>query len=87
MKIRTEKEYNFSVTLCDGYIAKGIYTVKAASKTEAQEKALTEICDKLYRALPELDIEISVSLIEDFEMENKQWNKDLNGGKYYVKSY
>lgn len=29
----------------------GIYTVKAVSESEAQEKALTEICDKLYRAL------------------------------------
>lgn len=54
-----------AVTLCDGYKAGGTYTVKAASESEAQEKALTEICDKLYRALPELDIEVSVELLED----------------------
>lgn len=64
------KEFKFAVTLCDGYIAKGEYTVKAENETEAYEKALTEICNKLYSALPELDIEVSVSLIEDFEMEN-----------------
>ena len=60
-----EKDFNFAVTLCDGYKADGIYTVKAESESEAQEKALTEICDKLYRALPELDIEVSVELLED----------------------
>jgi hypothetical protein len=65
------KEFKFAVTLCDGYMAKGEYTVKAESDSEAQEKAMVEICDKLYKALPELDIEVSVSLIEDFEMENK----------------
>ena len=60
-----QKDFNFAVTLCDGYKADGIYAVKAASESEAQEKALTEICDKLYRALPELDIEFSVELLED----------------------
>ena len=59
------KEFKFAVTLCDGYIVKGEYTVKATSESEAQEKALTEICDKLYRALPELDLEVSVKLLED----------------------
>ena len=67
-----EKDFNFAVTLCDGYKADGTYTVKAASESEAQEKALTEICDKLYRALPELDIEVSVELLEDSEMEDNQ---------------
>ena len=46
-----EKDYNFDVKLCDGMWVGGTYTVKAASESEAQEKALTEICDKLYRAL------------------------------------
>ena len=50
-----EKDFNFAVTLCDGYKADGTQTGKAASESEAQEKALTEICDKLYRALPELE--------------------------------
>lgn len=59
------KEYQFDVRLCDGYKADGTYTVKAVSESEAQEKALTEICDKLYRALPELDIEVSVELLEN----------------------
>ena len=67
---QTEKEYRFAVTLCDGYMAKGTYIVNAKTEEEAQEKALTEICNKLYSVLPELDIEVSVSLIEDFEMEN-----------------
>lgn len=65
-----ERDYHFAVTLCDGYMAKGTYTVRATTESEAHEKALTEICNKLYSALPELDIEVSVSLIEDFEMEN-----------------
>lgn len=43
------KDFNFAVTLCDGYKANGTYTVKAVSESEAQEKALTEICDKLCR--------------------------------------
>lgn len=60
-----EKDYNFVVTLCDGHIAKGTYTVKAQTESEAQDKALQEICEKLYKALPELDIEVSVELLED----------------------
>lgn len=67
---KTEKDYQFTVTLCDGYMAKGTYTVRATTESEAHEKALTEICNKLYSVLPELDIEVSVSLVEDFEMEN-----------------
>lgn len=63
--LKGETEYRFKVSLCDGMWASGTYTVKAASESEAQEKALTEICDKLYRALPELDIEVSVELLED----------------------
>ena len=72
IKSIAEKDYNFDVKLCDGMWAGGIYTVKAASESEAQEKALTEICDKLYRALPELDIEVSVELLEDSEIEDNQ---------------
>lgn len=54
--------YNFlfKVSLCDGKFAGGEYEVKANSEEEAQEKALQEICDKLYSVLPELDIEVSV---------------------------
>ena len=70
--LKGETEYRFKVSLCDGMWASGTYTVKAASESEAQEKALTEICDKLYSALPELDIEVSVELLEDSEMEDNQ---------------
>ena len=63
--LKGETEYRFKVSLCDGMWASGTYTVKAESESEAQEKALTEICDKLYRALPELDIEVSVELLEN----------------------
>lgn len=63
--LKGEAEYRFKVSLCDGVWVGGTYTVKAVSESEAQEKALTEICDKLYRTLPELDIEVSVELLED----------------------
>ena len=52
--------YLFNVSLCNGNFAKGDYEVQASSEEEAQEKALQEICDKLYSVLPELDIEVSV---------------------------
>ena len=60
-----ETDFNFAVTFCDGYKADGTYTVKAQTESEAQDKALQEICEKLYKALPELDIEVSVELLED----------------------
>jgi hypothetical protein len=60
-----EKEYEFIVKLCDGYNADGTYTVKAFSEEEAQDKALQEICEKLYYALPELGIDVSVELAEN----------------------
>ena len=66
-----EKEYRFAVKLCDGYLAEGIYTVKAKTDEEAQEKALTEICDKLYRVLPELGIDVSVEMVEEWELESQ----------------
>ena len=68
--IHSGSKYEFVVTLCDGHMAKGTYAVMAKTEAEAQEKALTEICNKLYSALPELDIEVSVALVEDFKMEN-----------------
>lgn len=59
------KKYQFNVRLCDGYYSDGTYTVVAQTEEEARDKALQEICDKLYRALPELGIEVSVELQEE----------------------
>ena len=61
---QTSKEYKFNVRLCDGYYSDGTYTVMAQTEEEAQDKALQEICEKLYKALPELGIEVSVELYE-----------------------
>ena len=57
------KKYEFKVSFGEGRYAKGTYTVKAFTEAEATDLALTEICKKLYDALPELDIEVSVELI------------------------
>lgn len=55
--------YEFKVCFGEGKYANGIYSVEAFTETEAIDKALSEICNKLYSALPELDIEVSVELI------------------------
>ena len=55
--------YEFKVCFGEGKYANGTYSVEAFTETEAIDKALSEICNKLYSALPELDIEVSVELI------------------------
>ena len=58
------KEYDFEVIIvnkkCDGCI-----TIKGTDKVDASQKALNYVSAKLYDALPELDIEFNVKLIED----------------------
>ena len=60
MKLNT---YEFRVCFGEGKYAKGTYTVKAFTESEATDLALKEICDKMYAVLPELDIEVTVELI------------------------
>ena len=57
-------QYEFRVCFGEGRYAKGTYKVKAFTESGATDLALTEICKKLYSVLPELDIEVSVELIE-----------------------
>lgn len=59
------KKYNFKVCFGDGRWANGTYSVEAEDEDMAVEMALSEICEKLYNALPDLDIEVSVELIEE----------------------
>lgn len=59
------REFAFRVCFGEGKYAKGIYKVEAFTESEAIDLALTEICKKLYSVLPELDIEVTVKLIEE----------------------
>ena len=54
------KTYYFKVCFGEGRYADGLYEVNARSEEEATDIALQEICDKLYNALPELDIEVTI---------------------------
>ena len=57
------KEYNFKVCFGEGRWANGVYSVQAEDEDMATVMALSEICEKLYNILPELDIEVSVELV------------------------
>lgn len=59
------KNYELNVSFGEGRYANGTYSVKGSSEEEAIEIALDEICTKLYSVLPELDIEVSVTIKED----------------------
>ena len=59
------KTYEFKVCFGDGRWANGVYSVEAEDEDMATEMALTEICQKLYAVLPELDIEVTVELDEE----------------------
>ena len=59
------KEYCFKVCFGDGRYADGTYDVVAVDEDEATDIALSEICEKLYKALPDLNIEVSVELDEE----------------------
>lgn len=54
------KQYEFWVGLNGGCYCKQTYSVEAHNKQEAIDKALEEICEKLYQALPDLDIDVEV---------------------------
>ena len=60
------KIYDFKVCFGDGRWAGGIYSVKAENEEVATCIALQEICQKLYDVLPELDIEVTVELMEEY---------------------
>lgn len=54
------------VYVCPHCVKKyGLYSECGTTEEKAQDKALQEICEKLYKALPELGIEVSVELYED----------------------
>lgn len=59
------KEYNFKVCFGEGRWANGVYSVQAEDEDMATDVALSEICEKLYNILPELDIEVSIELVEE----------------------
>lgn len=59
------KEYNFKVCFGEGRWANGVYSVTAEDEDMATEMVLSEICQKLYGVLPELDIEVTVKLDEE----------------------
>lgn len=59
------KEYNFKVCFGEGKWANGVYSVQAEDEDMATDMALSEICEKLYNILPELDIEVSVELVKE----------------------
>lgn len=66
------KEYRFKVCFGEGRYANGEYVVTEENEDIATEVALTEICEKLSVALPELDIEVSVELIEEDENNDQE---------------
>lgn len=59
------KTYEFKVCFGDGRWADGTYSVQAEDEDLATYIALNEICAKLYDALPELDIEVTVDLVRN----------------------
>lgn len=61
------KTYNFKVCFGEGRWANGVYSVQADDEDMATDMALTEICEKLSDALSELDIEVTVELVEEDE--------------------
>ena len=65
--MKSESTFYFKVSFGEGREANGLYEVDALSEVEAQDKALEEICSKLYHALPELDIEVTVEAVNEEE--------------------
>ena len=65
--MKSERTFYFKVSFGEGREANGLYEVDALSEVEAQDKALEEICSKLYHALPELDIEVTVEAVNEEE--------------------
>lgn len=65
--MKSERTFYFKVSFGEGKEANGLYEVEALSEIEAQDRALEEICSKLYHALPELDIEVTVEAVNEDE--------------------
>ena len=59
-----KRDFYFKVCFGEGRYANGEYAVCAENKDEATEIALSEICNKLNAVLPDLDIEVSVELVD-----------------------
>lgn len=57
------KGYRFVVCLCGGY-ANGEITVKARNEDDAYEEAMKYVGKKLREALPDLDIEYNVEIVD-----------------------
>jgi hypothetical protein len=60
-------KYKFVVRLCEGHSC-GTIEIEAENEDIAQDMALNYVCNKLADALPELDIDVSVTL------EDEYWN-------------
>ena len=71
------KEYCFNVSFGYGQYANGTYDVIAKNEDEAIGTALREICSKLYNALPDLDIEVSVELAESITINKRSCNQKI----------
>lgn len=56
------KECIYKVCLCDGYYCNGNIVVKANTEDESYEKVMDYILVRLAKALPELDIDVSIEL-------------------------
>lgn len=57
--------YKFAVVLCEGHTC-GTIEIEAENEDIAQDMALNYVCDTLAVALPELDIDVSVILEDDY---------------------
>lgn len=62
------KEYEFLVSLCDGW-CEGTITVKAKDYETAYDKAFVSVGKKLYNAFPTLDIVYEIEPADDYEEE------------------
>lgn len=58
------REYIFAIRLCDGHRCDGTILIMAEKEYMAYDMALDYVCSKLYEALPELDIAVTVELVE-----------------------
>lgn len=57
------KTFAFKVCLCDGHFCDGVISVKAETEDDAYDLAMDYVLQRLANALPELGIEVSLSLV------------------------
>lgn len=55
-------KYVYRVCLCDGKFCDGVIEVSSDSEEDAYEKVITYVGQRLYSAIPELDIEYYIEL-------------------------